>query len=109
MNILKNNRGVTLVFIALFLFLLLAFIGLAVDVGWTTYVRSQGQARVDAAALDQTSGLVVALGQPQKHQELADTQRALHEFGRGDEELGFGRQDPVWSRNASRSMAARKA
>lgn len=58
MNPLKNNRGVTLVFIALFLFLLLMFLGLAVDVGWTTYVRNQGQARVDAAALAAASALI---------------------------------------------------
>src|SRR5215471_12948830 len=51
MNILKNNRGVALTFIALFLFLLMLFLGVAVDIGWTTIVRTQAQRRVDAAAL----------------------------------------------------------
>ncbi len=51
MKTLKNDRGVTLVFIALFLFLLMMFLGVAVDIGWTTIVRTQAQRRVDAAAL----------------------------------------------------------
>src|SRR5882672_9122599 len=76
MNPLKNNRGVTLVFIALFMFLLLAFLGLAVDVGWTTYVRSQGQARVDAAALaaaSQLSKSTVAATRQSNAQTIANT------------------------------------
>src|SRR5438046_1502329 len=76
MNPLKNNRGVTVVFIALFLFLLLAFLGLAVDVGWTTYVRNQGQARVDAAALaaaSQLSSSTVAAARKSNAETIAGT------------------------------------
>ena len=77
MNTLKNNRGVTLVFIALFLFLLLMFLGVAVDIGWTTIVRTQAQRRVDAAAL----AAVSVFGDPtttnanrqSKAQTIADT------------------------------------
>lgn len=58
MNIIRNNRGATLVFVALSTFLLLLFLGVATDAGWTVYVRSQGQARVDAAALAAARALV---------------------------------------------------
>ena len=58
MNIIRNNRGATLIFVALSLFLFLLFLGVATDTGWTVYVRSQGQARVDAAALAAARALV---------------------------------------------------
>ncbi len=58
MEIIRNSRGAILAFVAVLLFLFLTFIGLATDAGWTVYVRSQGQARVDAAALAAASALV---------------------------------------------------
>lgn len=54
---LRNNRGVTLVFVALGLVTFLMFIGLCLDAGWMVYVRGQGQTRVDAAALAAASAL----------------------------------------------------
>jgi Flp pilus assembly protein TadG len=57
MNILNNERGVVLTFVAMGLFLFLLFLGVALDTGWTVYVRSQGQARVDSAALAGAAGL----------------------------------------------------
>lgn len=57
MNILNNERGVVLVFVAMGLVLFLLFLGVALDTGWTVYVRSQGQARVDSAALAGAAGL----------------------------------------------------
>ncbi len=54
---LRNNRGVTLVFVALGLVIFLMFIGLCLDVGWMVYVRGQGQTRVDAAALAAAAAL----------------------------------------------------
>jgi hypothetical protein len=57
MNILNNERGVVLTFVAMGLFLFMLFLGVALDTGWTVYVRSQGQARVDSAALAGTAGL----------------------------------------------------
>jgi len=38
--------------------LLMIMVGMGLDTGWMTYVRSQGQPAVDAAALAATSGLV---------------------------------------------------
>ncbi len=58
MHILKNEQGVTLVFIGLLFFLMLLFLGVAVDIGWTTYARGQAQRRVDAAALAAGSALI---------------------------------------------------
>jgi hypothetical protein len=57
MNILNNERGVVLAFVAMGLVLFMLLLGVALDTGWTVYVRSQGQARVDAAALAGASGL----------------------------------------------------
>jgi Flp pilus assembly protein TadG len=57
MNILNNERGAVLVFVAMGLVLFVLFLGVALDTGWTVYVRSQGQARVDSAALAGASGL----------------------------------------------------
>ena len=52
MRTLRNNRGAVLIYVTLFLLLLgLLFIALGTDVGWMAYVRTQGQAAVDAAAL----------------------------------------------------------
>ncbi len=52
MGCLKNSRGAVMIYAILFLFVLgLFFIALAIDVGWMAYVRSQGQAAVDSAAI----------------------------------------------------------
>ena len=52
MRILRSNRGAVLIYVTLFLLLLgLLFIAVATDVGWMAYVRTQGQAATDAAAL----------------------------------------------------------
>lgn len=49
---LKNNRGVAVIYITLFLMVLgILFVALGIDVGWFAYVRTQGQAATDAAAL----------------------------------------------------------
>jgi Flp pilus assembly protein TadG len=58
MNIVRNDRGVVLVFVAMGLLLFLLFLGLALDTGWLVYVRTQGQARIDAAALAAAAALV---------------------------------------------------
>jgi Flp pilus assembly protein TadG len=51
MEILRNNRGQVLIYVSLFLVLLTLLTGLAIDVGWMAYVRSQSQTAIDAAAL----------------------------------------------------------
>ena len=53
-----NNRGSVLVFVTLMIVLLMIMVGMGLDTGWMTYVRSQGQPAVDAAALAATSGLI---------------------------------------------------
>ena len=47
----KHEQGTVLLYVAGSLIVMLLFVGLAIDGGWTTYVRNQGQAAVDAAAL----------------------------------------------------------
>jgi hypothetical protein len=52
MKALRNARGAVLIYVTLFLVLLgLLFIALGTDAGWLAYVRTQGQAAMDAAAL----------------------------------------------------------
>jgi Flp pilus assembly protein TadG len=58
MNIVRNDRGVVLVFVAMGLLLFLLFLGLALDTGWLVYVRAQGQARIDSAALAAAGALI---------------------------------------------------
>jgi|GEM_PF-5532104 len=57
MNTLCNNRGFTLVFVAMGLLTFLLFLGLALDTGWLVYVRAQGQARIDSSALAAAAAL----------------------------------------------------
>jgi Flp pilus assembly protein TadG len=53
-----NNRGSVIVFVTLIITLLLAMVGIGLDTGMLTYVRSQAQPAVDAAALAAASGLL---------------------------------------------------
>ena len=57
MRSIDNERGSVLVFITLVVTLLLIMVGMGMDTGQLTYVRSQGQAAVDAAALSAVSGI----------------------------------------------------
>ena len=57
-SILKSERGATLVYVALSSFVLLMFLGLATDTGWMVWVKTQGQKRVDSAALAAARALV---------------------------------------------------
>ena len=58
MKTLKSQQGSVFVFVTLLIVLLLAMVGMGLDTGWITYLRSQSQPAVDAAALAGTSGLV---------------------------------------------------
>jgi Flp pilus assembly protein TadG len=58
MNRLNNNRGSVIVFVTLIITLLLVMVGIGLDTGMLTYVRSQAQPAVDAAALAAASGLL---------------------------------------------------
>ena len=55
---IDNNRGSVIVFITLMIVLLMIMVGMGLDTGMLTYLRSQGQPAVDAAALAATSGLI---------------------------------------------------
>jgi Flp pilus assembly protein TadG len=57
MQTIKNERGAVLVFATLMIVVLLIMVGLGLDTAQLTYVRNQGQAAVDAAALAAVSGL----------------------------------------------------
>src|SRR5439155_13944261 len=63
MQFIKNERGSILVFVTLITVLLLVMVGMGLDTGQLTYVRSQGQAAVDAAALAAVSGLRMSTAQ----------------------------------------------
>jgi Flp pilus assembly protein TadG len=58
-----NNHGSVIVFVTLMIVLLLIMVGIGLDTGLLTYVRSQGQPAVDAAALAATSGLIQGTGE----------------------------------------------
>jgi len=57
-RIARNHDGSVLVFVTLMIVLLMVIVGMGLDTGWITYVRSQGQPAVDAAALAAASGLI---------------------------------------------------
>lgn len=57
MQLVRNERGSVIVFVTLMVVVLLVMVGLGLDTGQLTYVRNQGQAAVDAAALAAVSAL----------------------------------------------------
>jgi Flp pilus assembly protein TadG len=57
MQAFNNQRGSVLVFVTLSIVLLLVMVGMGLDTGHLVYVRAQGQAAVDAAALAAASAI----------------------------------------------------
>ncbi|HET8671002.1 MAG TPA: pilus assembly protein TadG-related protein, partial [Candidatus Saccharimonadales bacterium] len=57
MQRIRNERGSVLVFVTLMMVLLFVMVGMGLDTGQLTYVRSQGQPAVDAAALAAVNAL----------------------------------------------------
>ena len=57
MQAFNNQRGTVLVFVTLSIVLLLVMVGMGLDTGHLVYVRAQGQAAVDAAALAAASAI----------------------------------------------------
>lgn len=57
MYAINNQRGSVLVFVTLSIVLLLIMVGMGLDTGHLVYVRAQGQAAVDAAALAAASAI----------------------------------------------------
>src|SRR2546427_9839991 len=60
MKPIKNERGSVLVFVTLMIVLLMIMVGMGLDTGHLVYIRSQGQAAVDAATLAAVSGLPIS-------------------------------------------------
>ena len=48
-QLFTSQRGAVLVFMSLMMIIFVIFMGLIVDTGWMTFVRNQGQTRVDSA------------------------------------------------------------
>jgi Flp pilus assembly protein TadG len=63
MQSVSNERGSVLVFITLMIIILLVMVGFGLDTGQLTFVRSQGQRAVDAAALAGTSAVPTGVDQ----------------------------------------------
>lgn len=57
MKTFKSDSGSVFVFATLMIVLLMVLVGMGMDTGWLTYVRSQGQPAVDASALAAASAL----------------------------------------------------
>jgi Flp pilus assembly protein TadG len=57
MHAINNERGSVLIFVTLSIVLLLVMVGMGLDTGHLVYVRAQGQAAVDAAALAASSAI----------------------------------------------------
>ena len=57
MYTINNQRGSVLIFVTLSIVLLLIMVGMGLDTGHLVYVRAQGQAAVDAAALAAASAI----------------------------------------------------
>jgi Flp pilus assembly protein TadG len=57
MHTINNERGSVIIFVTLSIVLLLIMVGMGLDTGHLVYVRAQGQAAVDAAALSAASAI----------------------------------------------------
>jgi len=57
MHSVNNERGNILIFVTLLMVLLLIMVGMGLDTGHLVYIRAQGQAAVDAAALAAASAI----------------------------------------------------
>jgi Flp pilus assembly protein TadG len=57
MQAVRNERGYVLIFVTLMITLLLIMVGMGLDTGHLSYVRSQGQPAVDAAALSAAAAI----------------------------------------------------
>ena len=78
MKNLENESGAVLVFVTLVVVLLLILVGMGLDTGHLTFVRSQGQRAVDAAALAGAAG--VAKGDPIAVEENIEALNATNDY-----------------------------
>lgn len=93
MNRLNNNRGSVIVFITLIITLLLVMVGIGLDTGMLTYVRSQAQPAVDAAALAAASGLIG--GQSEVEKRVAAYNSTNDYVGKPGSTIGASNITPI--------------
>src|SRR5215813_4098672 len=93
MNRLNNNQGSVIVFVTLIITLLLAMVGIGLDTGMLTYVRSQAQPAVDAAALAAASGLLG--GQSEVDARVAAYNSTNRYVGQPGSTLGAANVTPI--------------
>lgn len=78
MKLLKKESGSVFVFVTLMIVLLMIMVGMGLDTGWLTYVRSQGQPAVDAAAL--AGATAVPTGDPVEVEKRVEAFNATNDF-----------------------------
>jgi Flp pilus assembly protein TadG len=88
-----NNRGSVIIFVTLMITLLLIMVGIGLDTGMLTYVRSQAQPAVDAAALSAASGLLG--GQSQVEARVAAYNSTNDYVGQAGSKLGASNVTPI--------------
>ncbi len=94
MNRLNNDQGSVIVFVTLIITLLLAMVGIGLDTGMLTYVRSQAQPAVDAAALAAASGLLG--GQSEVEARVAAYNSTNDYVGQSGSALGASNITPIF-------------
>src|SRR5215475_10254530 len=93
MKRLNNNQGSVIIFVTLIITLLLAMVGIGLDTGMLTYVRSQAQPAVDAAALAAASGLLG--GQSEVDARVAAYNSTNNYVGQPGSTLGTANVTPI--------------
>ena len=99
-----NNHGSVLVFVTLAITLLLIMVGMGLDTGMLSYVRSQAQPAVDAAALAAASGLVS--GQAEVESRVAAYNATNDYTGQTGSSLGATNITPIFYDGSSIELAA---
>jgi Flp pilus assembly protein TadG len=93
MNRLNNNHGSVIVFVTLMITLLLVMVGIGLDTGMLTYVKSQAQPAVDAAALAAATGLLG--GQSEVEKRVAAYNTTNDYVGQPGSPLGAANVTPI--------------
>jgi Flp pilus assembly protein TadG len=88
-----NDHGSVIVFVTLIITLLLVMVGIGLDTGMLTYVRSQAQPAVDAAALAAASGLLG--GQSEVEARVAAYNSTNNYVGQPGSTLGAANVTPI--------------
>jgi Flp pilus assembly protein TadG len=99
-----NNHGSVLVFVTLAITLLLIMVGMGLDTGMLSYVRSQAQPAVDAAALSAVSGLIS--GQAEVESRVAAYNATNDYTGQTGSSLGATNITPIFYNGSSIELAA---